>query len=100
MRRAAIVGAVLLLAVESAAEAACHKHSIWHYPWPQPCYTAYAPAPLVHRAQEQSHDWSVEITKLPPAWNLDEPHIEVTVPETVQDPERARGLNKLKEQLK
>ena len=99
MRRTAIVGAVLLLAIESAA-AACHKHSIWRYPWPQRCYTANAPAPLARRAEEQNHDWSVEIPKLPPAWTPDGPHIEVTIPETVQDPDRARGLNKLKEQLK
>jgi len=97
MRRIAIVGAALLLAANSAA-GACHKYSIWKYPWPQRCrYTAYAPAPLVHRADEQTHDWAVEITKLPPSWDLDE-HIEVTVPE--KDPERLKGLNKLKEQLK
>lgn len=54
----------------------------------------------MHRAQEQDRDWNVEITTLPPTWNLDEPHIEVTVPETVRDPDRAKGLDKLKEQLK
>jgi hypothetical protein len=94
--RAALAVIAIALATPSAA-GTCHKHSIWHYPWPQRCYTAYAPAPLVHRAEEQDHDWYVEITKLPPTWNLDEPHIEVTVPE---DPDRARGLDKLKEQLK
>jgi hypothetical protein len=99
VRRAAIVGTVLLLAVESAA-GACHKYSVWKYPWPQRCYTAYAPAPLVHRAEEQDRDWYVEILKIPPTWKLDDDHIEVTVPETVQDPDRAKGLDKLKEQLK
>jgi hypothetical protein len=98
MRRAALAVIAITLATDSAD--ACHKYSIWKYPRPQPCYTANAPAPLLHRAEEQSHDWSVEITKLPPTWNLDEPRIEVTAPETVQDPDRARGLNKLKEQLK
>jgi|HubBroStandDraft_6_1064221.scaffolds.fasta_scaffold00345_45 hypothetical protein len=95
MRRAALAVIAITLATSSAA-GACRKHAIWKYPWPQPCYTAYAPQPLQHRAEEQDRDWSVEITKLPPTWNLDE-HIEVTVPE---DPDRARGLNKLKEQLK
>jgi hypothetical protein len=83
--------------VPEPTAAACHRYHYWAYPRPQSCFTAYAPAPLVHRAEEQDRDWSVEITKLPPAWNLDE-RIEVTVPEP--DPERARGLNKLKEQLK
>jgi hypothetical protein len=95
MKRAALAVIAITLATDSAA-GACHHYSVWHYPRPQSCFTAYAPAPLVHRAEEQDRDWSVEITKLPPAWNLDE-RIEVTVPE---DPERARGLNKLKEQLK
>jgi len=95
MKRAALAVIAITLATPSAA--ACRKHAIWKYPWPQPCYTAYAPQPLIHRAEEQDHDWKVEITKLPPSWNLDEPRIEVTVPE---DPERARGLNRLKEQLK
>jgi hypothetical protein len=93
MRRAALAVIAITLATPSAA--GCRKHAIWHYPWPQRCFTAYAPAPLVHRAEEQSHDWTVEILKLPPTWNLDEPHIEGP-----DDPERAKGLNKLKEQLK
>jgi hypothetical protein len=96
MRRAALAVIAITLATESAA-GACRKHAIWKYPWPQPCYTAYAPQPLIHRAEEQDRDWYVEIIRLPPTWNLDEPRIEVTVPE---DPDRARGLNKLKEQLK
>jgi hypothetical protein len=90
MRRAALAVIAITLATDSSA--ACRKHAIWRYPWPQPCFTAYAPAPLVHRAEEQSRDWNVEITKLPPTWNLDEPRTE--------DPDRARGLNKLREQLK
>jgi hypothetical protein len=88
MRRAALAVIAITLATDSAG--ACHMHSIWHYPWPQRCFTAYAPQPLVHRAEEQSRDWSVEIVKLPPSWKLDEQ----------PDPDRARGLNKLKEQLK
>jgi hypothetical protein len=98
MKRAALAVIAITLATPSAA--ACRKHAIWKYPWPQRCYTAYAPEALQHRAGEQDRDWTVEITKLPPTWNLDEPRIEVTAPETVQDPDRARGLNKLKEQLK
>jgi hypothetical protein len=91
MRRAALAVIAITLATDSAA--ACHMHSIWRYPWPQRCYTAYAPQPLIHRAEEQNRDWSVEIVKLPPTWKLDdEPPVE--------DPDRARGLNKLKEQLK
>ena len=92
MKRAALAVIAITLATGSAA-GACRKHAIWKYPWPQRCYTAYAPEALQHRAGEQDRDWTVEITKLPPTWNLDEP-------ETVQDPDRARGLNKLKEQLK
>lgn len=88
----------------SAKAAGCRKHSIWHYPWPQRCYTAYAPPPSIQRrADEQSHDWSVEITKFPDAWKLDpEPestHIEVTPP-APPDNDRAHGLDKLKEMLK
>jgi hypothetical protein len=90
MRRAALAVIAITLATDSAA--ACRKHAIWKYPWPQPCFTAYAPQPLRHRADEQSHDWTVEITKLPPRWNLDEPRLE--------DPDRAKGLDLLKEQLK
>jgi hypothetical protein len=89
MRRAALAVIAITLGTGSASSA-CHHYSVWRYPRPQSCFTAYAPAPLVHRAEEQSHDWTVEITKLPPAWNLDEP----------EDPDRARGLIKLKEQLK
>jgi hypothetical protein len=91
MKRAALAVIAITLATPSAA--ACRKHAIWKYPWPQRCYTAYAPEALQHRAGEQDRDWTVEITKLPPTWKLDEP-------ETVEDPDRARGLNKLKEQLK
>ena len=97
--RAGWIIALMLTCVP--ASAACRKHAIWHYPWPQRCYTAYAPQPLVHRAEEQSHDWNVEITKLPPAWNIDEPaHIEVTVPSIVVDPAREQGLDRLKGLLK
>lgn len=97
-RRLKSKGAIALIAIAALPHPAqAHCYSVWHYPKPQNCFTAYAPAPLMHRAQEQDRDWSVEITKLPPAWNLDE-HIEVTVPEP--DSDRARGLNKLKEQLK
>lgn len=100
-----MVAFILWVLLHSSAFAAgCRKHSIWHYPWPQRCYTAYAPAPLVHRAEEQSHDWSVEIEKLPPTWNLDEPiHIEVTVPAPTPAPldnDRAHGVDKLKELMK
>jgi hypothetical protein len=90
MRRAALAVIAITLATDSAA--ACRKHAIWKYPWPQPCFTAYAPQPLRHRADEQGHDWNVEITKLPPTWNLDEQRME--------DPDRAKGLDLLKEQLK
>jgi hypothetical protein len=93
MRRAALAVIAITLATSSAG---AHCYRVWRYPTPQRCFTAYAPEALQHRAEEQSHDWNIEITKLPPAWNLDE-HIEVTVPD---DPERARGLIKLKEQLK
>jgi hypothetical protein len=85
--------------ISPAHSATCHRYSTWHYPWPQKCYTAYAPSSLKRRADEQSHEWSVEITKLPPAW-VDEPHIEVTVPATVQDPDRDRALEELKGKLK
>jgi hypothetical protein len=80
----------------ATSSAGAHCYRVWRYPTPQRCFTAYVPAALQRRADEQDHDWNVEITKLPPTWNLDE-RIEVTAPE---DSERARGLNKLKEQLK
>jgi hypothetical protein len=63
----------LLFAAPAEAVAACHHYSNWRYPWPQRCYAAAASAPLRRRADQQSHDWSVEIVKLPPSWNLDEP---------------------------
>jgi len=34
------VGLIFLLA--SPAEAKCHIYSVWHYPKPQRCFTAYA----------------------------------------------------------
>jgi hypothetical protein len=86
--------------ISPAYSAGCHHYSTWKYPWPQKCFTAYAPSSLKRRADEQSHDWSVEITKLPPSWNIDEPRIEVTVPATVQDPDRDRALEELKGKLK
>jgi hypothetical protein len=88
--------------ISPAYSATCHHYSTWKYPWPQRCYSAYAPPSLKRRAAEQDNDWYVEIEKLPPSWKLDEeqPHIEVTVPETVQDPDRDRGLQELKGLLK
>jgi hypothetical protein len=78
--------------ISPAYSAACHHYSTWHYPWPQKCYSAYAPSPLKRRADEQSHDWYVEITKLPPSWKLDE------APQAADD--RDRGLQELKGLMK
>jgi hypothetical protein len=87
MKRAPLAVIAITLATDPAA---AHCYRVWRYPTPQRCFTAYAPEALQHRAEEQDRDWKVEITRLPPTWNLDEP----------EDPDRAKGLNKLKEQLK
>lgn len=47
MKRAAIVAAVWLLAMESAASA-CHRFRVWNYPTPQQCrVTALTPRSMV-----------------------------------------------------
>jgi hypothetical protein len=53
--RFALVAALIL---PTAAEAHCYSR--WHYPTKQNCRAA------------ETHDWYVEITKLPPGWTLDE----------------------------
>jgi hypothetical protein len=71
--------AVLLILSIAPAEAHCYSH--WLYPKPQPGCPAHS---LAHRAAEQSHDWYVDITQLPPTWTLD------------SDPEREEGIEKLR----
>jgi hypothetical protein len=32
-----------MLTIAKPAEAACHRFKVWHYNFPQRCFTAYAP---------------------------------------------------------
>ena len=77
MNRALLVG--LLLWVTPAQ--ACHHYARWYYPYPQPrCGVA------ARGSDPNDHSWSVEITKLPPSWNLDS--------------DREQGIEQLKTILK
>ena len=53
--------AVLFLGVTPAQ--ACHKYSIWHYPYPQRCNTVGL-RPTVLQTVDKT--WYVEITAFPP----------------------------------
>jgi hypothetical protein len=43
-----------------SGKAYAHCYSRWYYPTPQHCRLSNAPTPILHRAEEQSHDWYVE----------------------------------------
>jgi hypothetical protein len=73
--RSALLAAAFMLAVPAPSAASCHRYSVWHYRFPQRCYTARA-APVRHIAYVQTqhpatppladdHSWYVDITKLP-----------------------------------
>jgi hypothetical protein len=73
------------LCVAQPANALCHHYSKWYYPYPQPkCSGVYSRV-----SSPEDKTWSVEITKLPPSWNL--------LPE---DEERSIAIEQLKEKLK
>lgn len=90
----AIMLAIIIYAIfiAPAQAAPCHHYSKWLYPYPQPrCGMA------ARGTDPTDHSWSVEITKLPPSWNTDEPP-------AAQDPpavdDRDKALEQLKEKLK
>jgi hypothetical protein len=82
--RAWLIGGLAVMAVTPAS---AHCYSRWYYPYPQHCGARRAPAPILHRAAEQSHDWYVEIV-LPDA----------VVKGDVD--ERAQALDELKAKLR
>jgi hypothetical protein len=75
-RRDAAIAVAIIAGVWATSPAdACHRYAVWHYRFPQRCYTAYAPIPQKRElAQTQHpvapptdyHSWYVDITKMPP----------------------------------
>lgn len=79
MRRAAIVAAVLLLAMDTAASA-CHRFRVWNYPTPQQCrVTALTPRSAIRLPRTRINVRLVQ-TRLPARPLVPTPVIEIPIP--------------------
>jgi len=65
---------------------ACHVYRVWHFPKPQKCFTALAPAPLRQRARTVPSERIV----------IDIPLPEVKWSDCPQGDERLQGIAKLR----
>lgn len=55
---------VLWLAMPTPA-AACHRYSVWRYPWPQTCRTSLVMKRASPFVAPEDRSWYVEITRMP-----------------------------------